>query len=181
MLGLTDEFCGACRPGHFDGVTSVVTRLFSIVQPEVAVFGQKDYQQQLIIRRMVEDLSLPIQIIVGPTLRESDGLAMSSRNSYLNVDERRIAPILYQVLRKIAENLRAGERNYNRLEDRATRSLAESSFRPEYFAVRHALDLREPDLNCNAFVVLAAVRLGTARLIDNIVLGGNLNSNELDG
>ena len=179
--GLTDEFCGACRPGHFDGVTSVVMRLFSIVQPEVAVFGQKDYQQQLIIRRMVEDLSLPIQIIVGPTLREPDGLAMSSRNLYLNVDERRIAPILYQVLRKVAENLRAGERNYNRLEDRATQSLAESGFRPEYFAVRQALDLREPDLDCSAFVVLAAVRLGTARLIDNIVLGGNLDSNELDG
>ena len=179
--GLTEIFCGSRRPGHFDGVTSVVMRLFSIVQPDVAVFGQKDYQQQLIIRRMAEDLSLPIQIIVGPTLRESDGLAMSSRNSYLNVDERRIAPILYQVLRKIAENLRAGERNFNRLEDRATRSLAESSFRPEYFAVRQALNLREPDLNCNAFVVLAAVRLGTARLIDNIVLGGNLNSNELDG
>ena len=173
VLGLTDEFCGACRRGHFDGVTSVVMRLFSIVQPDVAVFGQKDYQQQLIIRRMVEDLSLPIQIIVGPTLREPDGLAMSSRNSYLNVDERRIAPILYQVLRKVAENLRAGERNYKRLEDRATQSLAESGFRPKYFAVRQALDLREPDLDCSAFVVLAAVRLGTARLIDNIVLGAN--------
>jgi pantoate--beta-alanine ligase len=106
---------------------------------------------------------------------------MSSRNSYLSDEERQIAPILYQVLREVAENLRAGERNYKQLEDRATQSLAESRFRPEYFAVRQALNLREPDLNCNAFVVLAAVRLGTARLIDNIVLGGNLNSNELDG
>ncbi len=171
--GLTEIFCGSRRPGHFDGVTSVVMRLFSIVQPDVAVFGQKDYQQQLIIRRMVEDLSLPIQIIVGPTLRESDGLAMSSRNSYLSVDERRIAPIFYQVLREVAEKLRAGERNYNRLEDRATQSLAKSRFCPEYFAVRQALDLKEPDLDCSAFVVLAAVRLGKARLIDNIVLGAN--------
>jgi len=179
--GLTEIFCGSRRPGHFDGVTSVVMRLFSIVQPDVAVFGQKDYQQQLIIRRMVEDLSLPIQIIVGPTLREPDGLAMSSRNSYLSDEERQIAPILYQVLREVAEKLQTGEHNYKQLEDRATQSLAESRFRPEYFAVRQALDLREPDLNCSAFVVLAAVRLGTARLIANIVLGGNLNSNELDG
>ncbi len=179
--GLTDEFCGACRPGHFDGVTSVVTRLFSIVQPEVAVFGQKDYQQQLIIRRMVEDLSLPLKIVTAPTVREADGLAMSSRNAYLSDEDRQIAPALYKTLHDVAEKLRIGERNYDELEDRATRSLAESSFRPEYFAVRQALDLREPDLNCNAVVVLAAVRLGTARLIDNIVLGGNLNSNELDG
>ncbi len=171
--GLTEEFCGARRPGHFDGVTSVIMRLFSIVQPGVAVFGQKDYQQLLIIRRMVEDLSLPIQIIAGPTLREPDGLAMSSRNLYLSDEERQIAPILYQVLREVAEKLQTGERNYNRLEDRATQSLAESRFRPEYFAVRQALDLREPDLDCNAFVVLAAVRLGTARLIDNTVLGVN--------
>ncbi len=173
VLGLTDEFCGACRPGHFDGVTSVIMRLFSIVQPEVAVFGQKDYQQQLIIRRMVEDLSLPIQIIVGPTLREPDGLAMSSRNAYLSDEERQIAPALYKTLHDVGEKLRTGDRNYNRLENRATQSLAKSRFRPEYFAVRQAQDLREPDLDCGAFVVLAAVRLGTARLIDNIVLGAN--------
>jgi len=179
--GLTDEFCGACRSGHFDGVTSVVMRLFSIVQPEVAVFGQKDYQQQLIIRRMADDLSLPLKIVTAPTVREADGLAMSSRNAYLSDEERGIAPILYQVLRKVAENLRAGERSYAELEDRATQSLVAAGFHPEYFAVRQALNLREPDLNCNTFVVLAAVRLGTARLIDNIVLGGNLNSNELDG
>ena len=179
--GLTEIFCGSRQPGHFDGVTSVVMRLFSIVQPDVAVFGQKDYQQQLIIRRMADDLSLPLKIVTAPTVREADGLAMSSRNAYLSDEERQIAPILYQVLREVAEKLQTGERNYNRLEDRATQSLAASRFRPEYFAVRQALDLREPDLDCNAFVVLAAVRLGTARLIDNVVLGGNLNSNELDG
>jgi len=179
--GFMDEFCGACRPGHFDGVTSVVTRLFSIVQPEVAVFGQKDYQQQLIIRRMVEDLSLPLKIVTAPTVREADGLAMSSRNAYLSDEDRQIAPALYKTLHDVAEKLRIGERNYDELEDRGTRSLVAARFRPEYFAVRQALDLREPDLDCGAFVVLAAVRLGTARLIDNIVLGGNLNSNELDG
>ena len=138
-----------------------------------AVFGQKDYQQQLIIRRMVEDLSLPIQIIVGPTLREPDGLAMSSRNVYLSDEERQIAPALYQTLHDVGEKLQAGERNYDELEDRATRSLVAAGFRSEYLAVRQALDLREPDLDCSAFVVLAAVRLGTARLIDNIVLGAN--------
>ena len=93
--GLTQNFCGASRPGHFDGVTSVVARLFAIVQPDVAVFGQKDYQQQLIIRHMTEDLSLPIRIITAPTVREADGLAMSSRNQYLEENERAIAPQLY--------------------------------------------------------------------------------------
>ena len=181
VLGLTDEFCGACRPGHFDGVTSVVMRLFSIVQPEVAVFGQKDYQQQLVIRRMIEDLSLPIQMIIGPTVREPDGLAMSSRNAYLSDEERQIAPALYQTLHDVGEKLKAGKRNFDELEDRATRSLVATGFHPEYFAIRQPLDLGEPDLDCSAFVVLAAVRLGTARLIDNIVFGAILNSNELDG
>jgi len=179
--GLTEIFCGSRRPGHFDGVTSVVMRLFSIVQPEVAVFGQKDYQQQLIIRRMADDLSLPLKIVTAPTVREADGLAMSSRNAYLSDEERQVAPALYQTLHDVGEKLQAGERSHAELEDRATQSLVESRFCPEYFAIRQAIDLKEPDLDCSAFVVLAAVRLGKARLIDNIVLGGNLNSNELDG
>ena len=96
--GLTENFCGATRPGHFDGVTTVVARLFAMVQPDVAVFGQKDYQQQLVIRHMAEDLSLPITIITGETVRDDDGLAMSSRNSYLRDEERAVAPVLYETI-----------------------------------------------------------------------------------
>ena len=112
---LTAEFCGAFRPGHFDGVTSVVSRLFSIVQPDVAIFGQKDYQQQLVIRRLVEDLRLPLQIVSGPTQREDDGLALSSRNQFLSEEERALAPTLYSVLQSIGEDLQAGKRNFEEL------------------------------------------------------------------
>ena len=116
--GLTENFCGATRPGHFDGVTTVVARLFAIVQPDVAVFGQKDYQQQLVIRRMAEDLSLPITIITGETVRNDDGLAMSSRNSYLSDEERAVAPVLYETLSYIGQELQSGRRNFAKLEAR---------------------------------------------------------------
>ena len=106
---LTDELCGSFRPGHFDGVTSVVSRLFSLVQPDVAVFGEKDFQQLMVIRRLVKDLSLPVEIIAGPTQREEDGLALSSRNQYLTDEERLIAPQIYTTLKKIGEGLQAGK------------------------------------------------------------------------
>jgi pantoate--beta-alanine ligase len=167
---LADEFCGAFRPGHFDGVTTVVARLFAIVSPHVAVFGQKDYQQQLIIRRMVEDLSLPITIISAPTMREDDGLAMSSRNSYLSDAERGLAPGLFASLRAIGERLQSGERDFEALEETGMARLAAAGFAPEYVAVRRALDLSPPDRDCDEIVVMAAARLGKARLIDNIVV-----------
>jgi pantoate--beta-alanine ligase len=167
---LTENFCGSFRPGHFDGVTSVVARLFAIVQPDVAVFGQKDFQQQLVIRRMTEDLSLPITVIAAPTIREDDGLAMSSRNSYLSDSERSIAPELYRVLRSIGDDLQNGKRDYNALETRADAVLRRAGLEPEYVAVRRALDLSVPDRDCDELVVLAAVRLGRARLIDNVVV-----------
>lgn len=167
---LTEEFCGAFRPGHFDGVTTVVARLFAIVGPDVAVFGQKDYQQQLIIRHMIEDLSLPITMITAPTIREEDGLAMSSRNNYLSAAERELAPGLFAALSAIGERLQSGERRYGALEEEGMASLRAAGFDPEYVAVRRALDLSSPDRDCDEIVVMAAARIGRARLIDNVVV-----------
>jgi pantoate--beta-alanine ligase len=168
--GLSENFCGSSRPGHFDGVTTVVARLFALVQPDAAVFGQKDFQQQLVIRRMVEDLSLPVTIVTAPTVREEDGLAMSSRNVYLSDAERRIAPVLFATLQAIGEDLQNGKRNFEELEVAAMSTLADAGFKPEYVAVRRALDLSVPDRDCDDLVVLAAAQLGKARLIDNIVV-----------
>jgi len=167
---LTDELCGSFRPGHFDGVTTVVSRLFSLVQPDVAVFGQKDYQQQLIIRRLVEDLSLAIEIICGPTQREEDGLALSSRNQYLSDEERTIAPNLFAVLNGVGKKLESGKRNYEKLEENALAELNKLGFDPEYVSIRRAENLGMPDRDNDELVILAAARLGNARLIDNIIV-----------
>jgi pantoate--beta-alanine ligase len=168
--GLTDEFCGSGRPGHFDGVTSVVVRLFALVQPDVAVFGQKDYQQQLVIRRMVDDLGLPIEILVGPVVRELNGLAMSSRNTYLSDPEREIAAGIYRTLQVTADALLAGNRGFRGLEANAMRALTQARQSPEYFAIRQAANLAPPQSHSKDLVVLAASRVGTVRLIDNIVV-----------
>ncbi len=168
--GLTENFCGASRPGHFDGVTTVIARLFALVQPDVAVFGQKDYQQQLVIRYMAEDLGLPIRIISAKTVREDDGLAMSSRNQYLSDDERAKAPQLYATLSKIGSALQSGERNFEDLERSAVKRLKKAGFEIEYVAVRRAQNLAIPDRDCDELVVLAAANLGNARLIDNVVV-----------
>ena len=168
--GLTENFCGASRPGHFDGVTTVVARLFSIVRPDTAVFGQKDYQQQLVIRHMTRDLSLPITIITGETVREDDGLAMSSRNSYLSTEERAIAPHLHEVLDDLGRKLQDGGRNFAKLEADAGKRLAAAGFDVDYVAIRRAQNLEVPDRDCDELVVLAAAMLGKARLIDNIVV-----------
>ena len=168
--GLTEHFCGASRPGHFDGVTTVVARLFALVAPDVAVFGQKDYQQQLVIRHMTTDLSLPVRIITAATVREDDGLAMSSRNSYLTDEERKIAPGLYEALQDIGKKLQDGKRDFADLEVAATRQLNQQGFEPEYVAIRRAQNLDQPDRDCDELVVLAAAKLGKARLIDNIVV-----------
>ena len=167
---MTDKFCGSFRPGHFDGVTSVVARLFALVRPDVAVFGQKDYQQQLVIRRMAQDLSLPVKIVTAPTVREDDGLAMSSRNSYLDSDERKIAPKLYEVLVGVGEKLQAGKRDFEALEADASEQLEGHGFKVDYVAIRRALDLSKPDRDCDETVVLAAAHLHGARLIDNVVV-----------
>ena len=167
--GLTRNFCGASRPGHFDGVTTVVARLFALVQPDIAVFGQKDYQQQLVIRHMTADLSLPIRIITAPTVREPDGLAMSSRNQYLSEAERAVAPQLHAALETIGAELQDGQRNFVDLENDARNTLQAAGFVPDYVAIRRAENLEPPDRDCDEIVVLAAAHLGKARLIDNIV------------
>ena len=169
---LTENFCGSFRPGHFDGVTTVVARLFALVQPDIAVFGQKDFQQQLVIRRMVDDLNLPISIVTAPTIREDDGLAMSSRNSYLTDEERAIAPVLHGALSSTADELQSGQRNFEELQTATSDALRAAGLNPEYVAIRRALDLSPPhqDLNRQELVILAAAHLGRARLIDNIVV-----------
>ncbi len=168
--GLTENFCGASRPGHFDGVTTVVARLFALAQPDVAVFGQKDYQQQLVIRRMVEDMNLPVSIITSETIREDDGLAMSSRNAYLDEEQRTIAPMLYAELSAVGNELQNGRRDFAELESAAQQRLMDAGFVVEYFAIRRALNLEVPDRDCDDLVVLVAAKLGDARLIDNIVV-----------
>lgn len=168
--GLTENFCGASRPGHFDGVTTVVARLFALVQPDVAVFGQKDYQQQLVIRRMVEDMNLPVSIITSETIREDDGLALSSRNAYLDEAQRSTAPALYAELSSAGRELQNGRRNFSELESAAQQHLVDAGFEVEYFAIRRALNLEIPDRDCDDLVVIAAAKLGEARLIDNIVV-----------
>ena len=174
--GLTENFCGASRPGHFDGVTTVVARLFALVQPDVAVFGQKDYQQQLVIRYMSEDLNLPIRIITAETIREDDGLAMSSRNQYLTEEERALAPELHRILDRTGLELQSGKRDFEGLESQATASLEAAGFTIDYVAIRRAQNLAPPDRDCDEIVILAAVHLGKARLIDNVSVGGNNRS-----
>lgn len=168
--GLTERFCGAARPGHFDGVTSVVARLFSMVQPDVAVFGQKDYQQTLVVKRMAEDLGMPVTIITGETVRDEDGLALSSRNSYLTDEGRATAPLLFETLTAGGQELQNGRRNFAELEQEAARRLADAGFEVDYFAIRRAQNLAIPDRDCDELVVLAAATLGRVRLIDNIVV-----------
>lgn len=168
--GLTENFCGASRPGHFDGVTTVIARLFSLVQPDVAVFGQKDYQQQLVIRRMAEDLSLPVSIIASETIRDDDGLALSSRNAYLDEAQRKTAPLLYKQVSAVGTELQNGQRNFAELELHAREALQAAGFEVDYFSIRRALNLEVPDRDCDDLVVLAAANLGDARLIDNVVV-----------
>jgi len=166
--GLSDILCGASRPGHFVGVATVVCKLFNLVQPDVAVFGEKDFQQLMVLRRMVEDLSMPVQVVGEPTVREPDGLAMSSRNGYLSEGERRQAPALIQALRQTAAALEAGREDVAALEQEAAESIAGAGLRPDYVSIRRADDLAPPSAQDRDLVVLAAAYLGPARLIDNL-------------
>ncbi len=167
---LGDELCGAARPGHFNGVTTVVTKLFQITQPDMAFFGEKDWQQLTIIRRMVRQLNMPVEVIGVPTCRERDGLAMSSRNRYLTREEREVAPTLFQTLREVATHLHEGSTTYADLEDSATNKLREVGFRPDYVAIRDPDTLQPPSSNEDPVRVFGAARLGRARLIDNIAV-----------
>lgn len=164
---LASTLCGASRSGHFTGVATVVAKLFNIIQPEVALFGEKDYQQLLVIRRLTADLCFPVEVVGVPTVRESDGLAMSSRNAYLNSVERRQAPELYRSLCAAADALRAG-RPAGRVERETEAALQGAGFRLDYVAVRRANDLGPVSEAGGERVILAAAWLGRARLIDNL-------------
>jgi pantoate--beta-alanine ligase len=166
--GISTLLCGASRPGHFVGVATVVCKLFNMVQPDVALFGKKDFQQLMVIRRMVEDLAMPVRIVGVETMRDGDGLAMSSRNGYLTPTERAQAPVLYRIISGAAERLRQGESDYAMLERKAAEELEANGLRPDYFAVRGARDLLPPAPDERELVILAAAYLGKARLIDNL-------------
>ncbi|HWG77565.1 MAG TPA: pantoate--beta-alanine ligase [Steroidobacteraceae bacterium] len=180
VRGLSETLEGRFRPGHFDGVATVVAKLLIIASADVAVFGEKDFQQLLIVRRLVADLSLPVQIVGAPIARDPDGLALSSRNQYLTSAERALAPRLHGTLAEIAAALRAGlpdESVRNALEQQGVQSLTRAGFRTDYVAIRQAADLSEPHGAGPhgagaALVVLGAAWLGSTRLIDNVRVGG---------
>lgn len=170
LPALSRELDGARRPGHFDGVASVVCRLLNIVTPDVLVLGQKDYQQLKLVERMIADLRMPVTLLMGATLREADGLAMSSRNRYLDASQRVAAPALQAALTQVRDALRAGDADYGALEARARERLAAAGLRPDYVEVRRAEDLAKPSAGArpDELIVLGAAWLGRARLIDNV-------------
>jgi pantoate--beta-alanine ligase len=168
VRGLSDILCGAFRPGHFDGVATVVAKLFGIVQPDVAVFGEKDFQQFVIIHKMSTELAIPVEVIGAPTVRAPDGLALSSRNRYLSTEERAQAPAIYRALHHAVERLAAGERDVAAIEAEGRAAIEAAGLRVDYFSVRSARELAPPVAGLHDLVVLAAARLGRARLIDNL-------------
>jgi pantoate--beta-alanine ligase len=165
---LSEILEGAHRPGHFDGVATIVAKLFGIVQPDVAVFGEKDYQQLAVIRRMTADLDLPVEIVGAPTVRSPDGLAMSSRNRYLSDAERALAPRIHATLRAAAARIDGGQRDYAALSAWAAGELRAAQMQPDYFEIRDAATLLSPAADTRELVILTAARLGKARLIDNL-------------
>jgi pantoate--beta-alanine ligase len=170
---MTDVLCGASRPGHFEGVTTVVSKLFNIVQPDEAIFGIKDYQQLAVIKRMTEDLCLPVKIISAPIHRESDGLAMSSRNSYINEDERPKVKVLKQVLELIAQQIKAGNLEFTQLEMEAKKHIESEGFKADYVTISNSKTLESAAVDDREITILGAMYTDSARLIDNISI--NLN------
>lgn len=166
--GVSDGLCGASRPGHFAGVATVVCKLFNMVQPDLAVFGQKDFQQLAVIRTLVLDLNMPIQIIGEPTVRAADGLALSSRNGYLDAQQRSCAPVLYRTLCDMASAIKAGAHDYPHLQASAQASLQAAGLRPDYVEIRNASDLQPAAQGDRQLVILVAAFLGSTRLIDNL-------------
>lgn len=169
--GLSERHCGAGRPGHFGGVATVVTKLLTIVQPDVAVFGQKDYQQLQVIRKLTRDLCLPVTIASAPTLREPNGLAMSSRNGYLSQEEKDRAAVIYRTLRHSAARIEEEpDPDFPDIESAAMEQIREAGLEPEYVAVCDAETLLPPTAQTRDLVILAAARMGNTRLIDNITV-----------
>ncbi|HSG61368.1 MAG TPA: pantoate--beta-alanine ligase [Pseudomonadales bacterium] len=167
---ITNTLCGAARPGHFDGVTTVVNKLFNIVLPDVAIFGQKDFQQLAVIRKMVKDFCIPIHIIGEETARAEDKLALSSRNGYLSNKERAVAPAIYRALAAIQTAITHGDRDFHALTEEAKRFLEDAGFVIDYVDVRDATTLMQPTDDSVELVILAAATLGTTRLIDNLTV-----------
>jgi pantoate--beta-alanine ligase len=170
---ICDSLCGANRPGHFVGVATVVTKLFNIVQPDTAVFGEKDFQQLAIIRKMVEDMCMPVQIIGQVTARAEDGLALSSRNGFLTDQERQIAPSLHRILVECRDAIACGYDNYPELEQHARVQLLTNGFEPDYFSILDSRTLKPVNSDTEDLVLAVAARLGSTRLIDNITLSVN--------
>jgi pantoate--beta-alanine ligase len=166
--GLTDILCGEFRPGHFRGVATVVVKLLNIVQPDVAIFGEKDYQQLMVVTRAIEDLSLPVKLVGAPTVRAEDGLALSSRNRYLSAEQRAVAPTIYRSLDRARRRLEDGDGDVAAIESEGRETLLAAGFRVDYFEVRAAGTLEPPRGRNLDVVVLTAARLGRARLIDNV-------------
>ncbi|PYD91700.1 pantoate--beta-alanine ligase [Pseudomonas syringae pv. pisi] len=167
---LSQGLCGSSRPGHFEGVATVVSKLFNMVQPDLAIFGEKDFQQLAVIRAMVRDLNMPIQIIGEPTVRADDGLALSSRNGYLSDAQRAAAPALYQAIRQTADVISAGEQDFDALLASKKQQLEAAGFRIDYLEIRDATSLRPATADNRDVVILAAAFLGKTRLIDNLHL-----------
>lgn len=167
VSGITEVLCGKSRPGHFTGVATVVSKLFNIVQPDMALFGEKDYQQLAVIRRFTKELCFPVEIVGVPTVRADDGLALSSRNGFLSADERKLAPQIYQTLSNLRNAIENGQRDYAMLASAGNGHLEKCGFEPDYLEIRRQdLDAAGPD--DKTLVILVAARLGTTRLIDNL-------------
>lgn len=171
VSGIADLHEGASRPGHFRGVATVVAKLFHQVQADAAIFGEKDFQQLLIIRQMVSELNFPIRIVGVPTVREVDGLAMSSRNGYLSPQQRQQAPIIYRILTEVQRRWHTGEKAIDVLQQYGKRSLIDAGLQPDYFVIVSAETLLPPNSPTESLVILVAARLGTTRLIDNLQIG----------
>ncbi|GAA0417861.1 pantoate--beta-alanine ligase [Cocleimonas flava] len=169
--GISEILEGDSRPGHFSGVATIVAKLFNLVHPDISVFGEKDFQQLMLIRRMESDLDFGIEIIAAPTAREETGLAMSSRNNYLDDEQRNITgPKLYQQMQKAQEKILGGERDYLALQAESIQALNDKGFNTDYFEVRNAADLSVADADSKSLVLLVSAWLGKARLIDNITI-----------
>jgi pantoate--beta-alanine ligase len=167
---LSDEFCGKSRPGFFHGVATVVTKLFNIVTPDIAIFGEKDYQQLLVIKKLVFDLQLPIEIQSIPIVRDKDNLALSSRNQYLSPEERELAPFLYAVLNKTGEKIKQGNKDFSALEKEVQKSLINAGFKFDYCGIRSADNLQAITADTQHIIILAAAWLNKTRLIDNVLV-----------
>ncbi|WP_440054002.1 pantoate--beta-alanine ligase [Pseudoalteromonas sp. T1lg65] len=166
--GVSERHCGGARPGHFRGVATVVCKLFNLVQPDFACFGEKDFQQLQVIKAMVKDLSIPVEVIGVPTQREVSGLAMSSRNGYLTEAEKDQAKVLYQTLKHAADSILEGELNFDAIRNKAITDLTEAGLVADYFNIAQRDTLKPATLKDSDFVILAAAFLGKVRLIDNI-------------